>query len=417
MMADIQADFDLDYTLEGTLTAAPDYGMVLGCLVAIVAFRTCPARLVLQAVFGSIAVVCLVCAWHPTWTTLLMARAVGGLAWSQAATHFPVWIDRHGPSPHKTLWLACTNLSILAGVLAGYLAGGLIRATRANITWVELYAVEGILMATCAIWFHLAFDPELISMDMEHHNHNPHHDDNTSTRPNSSHSNGNGHNGHNGTQLLSSEELSIRQVVQALMGSPPFVFAVALSGCISGGIVFSLYFGTQVSEARGMSAMTTLSMVMLVFVTAPGPGILVGSWIVNSLGGYTDHVVTFGVALGSAVVVLLSALALDASWAIWGDTWQLPYVVAFWMYSFVGAMAAPPLNGVAVSAVPHASHVASALQFAMANAGKIIVPQMGGYLCSRMGLLPGFHVTVVASALLLVALAGAGTIHATKEHT
>jgi predicted MFS family arabinose efflux permease len=268
--------------------------------------------------------------------------------------------------------------------------------------------MEGILMATCGIIFHFAFDPDLINIE-----HTSHHDDHNSiTSPHS--------NGHHGTPLAlteSSEELPIGQVVKELMGSPPFVFAVALSGCINGGIVFALYFCTQVSEARGMNVSTTLSMVMLVFVTAPIPGILTGSWIVNSLGGYTDHVVTFGVALASSVVVLLSAMALHVSWILWADTWQLPYVLAFWMYSFVGAMAAPPLNGVAVSAVPRASHVASALQFAMANAGKIVVPQIGGYLCSSIGLIHGFHVTVVGNAVLLVILAGAGTIHATKKHS
>ena len=78
-------------------------------------------------------------------------------------------------------------------------------------------------------------------------------------------------------------------------------------------------------------------------------------------------------------------------------------------------MAGPPLNGVAVSAVPKASHVASAIQFAVANATKIVVPQIGGYVCELVGLVNGFHSTLVASAIVFVVLSGMGLIHAMRE--
>ena len=81
--------------------------------------------------------------------------------------------------------------------------------------------------------------------------------------------------------------------------------------------------------------------------------------------GCNDHIATFAVSLGSAMLVLVSASVLPLSWKIWKEDGQVPFVVAFCMFAFAGAMVGPPMNGVAVSAVPHASRVASALQFAM----------------------------------------------------
>jgi len=70
-----------------------------------------------------------------------------------------------------------------------------------------------------------------------------------------------------------------------------------------------------------------------------------------------------------------------------------------------------------VSAVPHASHVTSALQFAMANAAKIVVPQIGGFVCNRVGLIDGFHAALVVSFLPFVALSVVGLGHAKNQRS
>ena len=62
-----------------------------------------------------------------------------------------------------------------------------------------------------------------------------------------------------------------------------------------------------------------------------------------------------------------------------------------------------------------ASHVASAVQFALANAAKIVVPQIGGYVCSVIGLIDGFNATLVSTAALFVILSWAGLMHAIQE--
>ena len=90
------------------------------------------AALAVALVLFGIAAVAMLCAAVPTRATLIAARAVAGLFWANSATHFPVWIHRHGPD-HKTIWLALTNVSLLGGTLIGYAVGRFIsQALRVN---------------------------------------------------------------------------------------------------------------------------------------------------------------------------------------------------------------------------------------------------------------------------------------------
>lgn len=385
MMSDIQSDLSLDYKDEGTIAASPDYGITVGALLAILVYRyhSHQAQYVLSLVMIGTSLATWTCCLYPCMTTLVFARAFGGFLWSHAATHYPVWIDRRGHS--KTIWLACTNVSLLTGILGGYVVGGAVRtmATETSIVeinWITLYFIEGLLMAICGVVLVFGFDPELVSIQ-------------TGVNDNDS---------------------SLSQLILSLLHSASFILAVSITGCISSGVVFALYFITQVCEARGMTLSQAAMMVTAVFVTAPAPGMLLGSWCVSKMGGYTDHVVTFGLAFVSASVVLVSTFLFSLSWDLWGESSQLVFALACWFFFSVGAMPGPPLNGVAVSVLPQASHVASGLQFALANASKIVVPQIGGFICDRLGLIDGFNDTMIACAVVLVALSWTGLVCARR---
>jgi hypothetical protein len=418
-MADIAVDLHLDYTQEGTISASPDYGIAPGALLGgLLVFRTYPqyAHTILIIILWGCAFVAIVPLKLISFSesSLVVARALGGLLWAQAATHYPVWIDRKAPTSRKTLWLACTNICLLGGCIGGYMIGGACRTLTHSITWVELYYASGVGMALCAILAMCCFDHQLVNIH--------------TTDEETSNSNCNCNSNNNTMNSNSNSKTGLWYLLKDLFGSVPFVLAVAITGCISGGIVFALYFSAQVAEARGIDPSTTFILCMLVFVTAPAPGVWVGSTLVQRLGGYTDHVATFRVSLASAVAVLISACCLPLSWYIWGNlnaddndnaghAGTVAFVVAFWMFAFCGAMVGPPMNGIAVSAVPHASHAASALQFSMANAAKIVVPQLGGWICniSWVGLIDGFHCTLILTAILFVVISWLGLIHAQKQ--
>jgi len=296
--------------------------------------------------------------------------------------------------------------------LAGYVVGGAVRTASSifnnklpgyKITWVELYFLEGVLMLLCGIVMLTCFKPHVID-------HRSTEDDD----PNSWRS--------SNTNARS----SIWELLKRLLGSIPFLLAVLITAIMSSAVVFALYFITQVCHARGMSESDSVIAVTAIMVLAPGPGMVVGSWLVSRYshqtpshpaGGYTDHETTFQVAVVSAAAVIASALVFPISWRVWGSQWKLPFVIGCWGWFFFGGMTGPAMNGVAVSIVSEASHVASGLQFAMANTAKIFLPVIGGYVIDRIGLIAGFNATVVVCSLIFLVLAAIGFVWAGQNES
>lgn len=407
MMPDIRKALNIDYTQEGMLAASPDYGFVPGAALSIFVFQKFywDARQVVAAVTFGTSAACLYAALYPSLHSLAAARAVSGLLWAHAAVHYPVWINYRGPAHCRTIWLASTNVSLLAGILAGYVVGGVARTStvlyaRVTVTWVDLYLLEGLLMMACGIILLSCFGSEVVDHRRDHQD---------------------------GRQLmthLQDNGSNTCELLTLLLCSVPFVLAVLITAVMSSAVVFALYFITQVSAARGLGEQETVAAVTMIMILAPAPGMLTGSWAVSRYahqspshpaGGYTDHVATFQVALFSAVTVLLSALLFPLSWSIWGTEWKFPFVVACWGWFFFGGMTGPAMNGIAVSVVPRASHFASGLQFALANTAKIYLPIVGGYAIDQIGLVDGFNVTTVACTVVFLVLAVIGLLHAKQS--
>jgi len=313
-----------------------------------------------------------------------------------AATHFPVWINHRGPASARTIWLASTNVCLLAGILAGYVVGGAARTVDLGVTisWIDLYLFEGFLMLLCGAFLVVKMERSVVDIDEQHHCPETQRHSNTT---------------------------NMCELLQSLLGSVPFCLAVIITAVMSSAVVFALYFITQVCGARGLGEKESVVAITMIMVTAPAPGMLFGSYLVGQLGrqtsdhpagGYTDHVATFSVALFSAIAVFGSALLFPVSWRIWGDAWQLPFVVACWGFFFFGGMTGPAMNGIAVSVIPRASHFASGLQFALANTAKIVVPMIGGWAIDQIGLVDGFNITAVSCTALFILLSVAGLLSA-----
>ena len=440
MMPNISSSLGIDYTQQGSIAASPDYGIAPGALTSIFVYRWTnnPRRVLLLVMIGT-STTAIVCSVWPSYPMLVVARALGGFFWSMAAVHYPVWIDQHDsnqgtiPPSQRTLWLAIVNVSLLGGILTGYLVGGFFLVggfstslnTSTNdssyykVTWIDLYFVEGLFMLACALLLKTCFDDDLVQIGNSRR---------TTTNRNQRNFFQRNEEGEAEEEEL--EERSMKYIMLSLIKSVPFCLSVAITACISGGVVFALYFITQVCVARGLAQDATVIVVAVVFILAPGPGMLFGSWAVAKLGGYIDHKVTFGVALISSifvqvatVVFVISSMDDDNEDTLLWPSWinmnkynkDLLFMLACWIFFFAGGMSGPPLNGIAVSTVKEASHVASGLQFALANAAKILVPQLGGYICNQIGLIEGFNYTLILFCLIFICLAASGLIHSINQ--
>jgi len=97
----------------------------------------------------------------PTATSLIVARALGGLFWGFAAVHYPSWINKYG-GDNETLWLGWFNACLLVGILVGYGVGAVAYTTN-FITWRHLYGCEAGLMLVCGCGY-CFMHPQLIQV-------------------------------------------------------------------------------------------------------------------------------------------------------------------------------------------------------------------------------------------------------------
>eukprot|EP00521_Asterionellopsis_glacialis_P008431 CAMPEP_0195285972 /NCGR_PEP_ID=MMETSP0707-20130614/3606_1 /TAXON_ID=33640 /ORGANISM="Asterionellopsis glacialis, Strain CCMP134" /LENGTH=517 /DNA_ID=CAMNT_0040345549 /DNA_START=206 /DNA_END=1759 /DNA_ORIENTATION=- len=429
MIPEIKHDLQFDYVTQGQIAASPDYGIVPGGIMAIVVFQYWEAYPCLVVVMVGTSLATFACVLHPSRETLIMARAVGGFFWAHAATLYPVWIDQHGGSV-RTMWLAGMNVSLLVGILTGYVVGGVSQAYSWSTTWVELYFVEGCLMLACGILLVTCCDKKRLQINSSSHNKMVHDAPAQHHLPQflsvvqgDENEDGEGKQQPNiratSEEIIVAEKPSVWELLSMLPQSIPFIFAVCILATTAGCTCFALYFVTQVCRARGFDEQEAIVTVASVFTTAPILGMVSGSWITAKLGGYHHHASTFGVALVAALGTLMSSVAFvgSRSYEDASSSNHIPFIVAAWLFFFCGAVPASTLNGVVVSAVPHgAAHVASGIQFAFINSAKILIPPMGGRIVDDMGLIVGFDMTTIVCSIVFVILSVVGVVHARSSH-
>ena len=275
------------------------------------------------------------------------------------------------------------NASVLIGVLFGFAMGGVARSNGDKVTWIHMYWIEGGMMATCATILLFGFDRNVMRSDGPYRPAELTHMDSLHVVDASRHSSSclssrNGGDDEDDEAPPPGSQISVWELLKSLVHHPSYVLSVLIVGCVAGGVTFALFFVSQVLEEKGMDDMQGTIYVLSVFITAPVPGMLLGSYIVGHLGGYTNHMASFGLAFVTASFVLIAAFLMPISEYLVRADGGTSYLFLFanWLWFFAGSMPGTPLYGVAVSVLPRASFVASALQFAIANLAKVVVPQV-----------------------------------------
>lgn len=415
MMNSIQQELTLSYTMEGVLAAAPDIGIVPAGLIAIWVFRHVSAYATCALSCLIIGCTALLAVFVPCSPTLILARAVGGLCFGLVAVHFPSWINRHGQEGRETMWLGIYNAAVLIGILLGYVVGGAAEST-AFATWKDLYFVEACLMLVCGL-LSLLFHPDLVQVGVM-----------VSARKGQGTAAMTSDKRAEKEQLLSVEsgpvpsggtgdspkvpttagaggecerqveggaaDLTIFDAMKIAVQSKLYLWVVASGSVTAGTIGFILYFVTQELDDLALTGHSHL-VVAIIFVTSPIPGNLCGSWWLSKEGGYRN--------LPAAGKLLLAAIGcsgvfcLTLGMSAWLRIAPL-YVASFYFYLFFGSAPAAAINGIAVSVLPGATIAGSGLQFSIQNAGKLIIPSVGGYLIDIIGgrVVLGFHVVLIA---------------------
>lgn len=384
MMPSIKESLRLSYAEQGNVAGSPDYGIVPSGVIAMAIFSRVRAHTLLTAGYFIIGAVCLVGALFPSQPTLICARAIGGLFWGFAAVHYPAWVNAYGPADRKTIWMAMINAMLLAGIVSGYVIGGAARATG-TATWEVLYMLEGLLMIGCGICGGL-FAPELVEVKKKVV-------DNTSSEDTGPAPAAEPRKSASWTSVVPKEFV-------ALCRSRLFVFTVTAGSFQSGVVGFMLYFITQAIAANfGWGPSKIYAIVSAMIAVGPISGILIGAKYLNSVGGYGNYARAHQLTAGCALLALLCSLCLPVARS---SAWL--YGAASLGLLLLGAAPTAAINGIAVSAVPNASHFASGAQFAAQNLAKLIVPAFGGAVIDCVGLIRGYNLVTIG-VIALYALA------------
>jgi len=348
MMPAIKESLHLSYAAQGNLAGSPDYGIVPSGLIAMAIFQRVKAHSLLTAGNFVIGTVCVFGALFPSEPSLLAARAIGGLFWGFAAVHYPAWVNAKGPPKKRTLWMALINTTLLAGIVTGYFVGGSARATG-FASWQTLLMLEGLLMLGNGVGSAL-FPQDLVQVD-------------TTRAP-----------------------AAVRDL-RALLRSRLFLSTVAAGSFQSGAIGFMLYFCTQsLSALFGWSPKFIAAAVGSMIALGPILGILGGARYLAHIGGYINYAGAHQLTAACALGCLFCSLACLA-----GQSSAVSYGAASFGLLLFGAAPTAAINGIAVSAVPNASHCSSGAQFASQNLAKLLVPAFGGIVMDRVGLVQGYH--------------------------
>ena len=425
LMSNIQDDLGIDYTKQGSIAASPDYGLCPGAILAIWTYRHIRAKIVLSTALIGIGLSSIVVSIVPEYATLVSVRTINGVLYAHAAVFFPIWIDRHGPTQKsRTVWMSWMNSSLLLGLLFGYFIGGLVRnkGDDARVTWVELYFVNGCIMGFVGLLIIFGFDQTVVRNDGPYRPSSLKHAD--SQQVDYGDYNRNDENDDSSTNR--EKQTSVWELLCSLLHSFPYVMSVLIVGCLVGGVTFAFYFVGQFLEEKGYDSSTITTFALVIFIAAPVPGTLMGSYVLGHWGGgYMNHLASFGMALISAVFILAASIIMpftdevNSDGSIDNSTIGNTSLLLFsnWLWFFAGSMPATPLYGVGVSVLPRASLVASALQFAIVNLAKVFVPQLGGIVCDRVGLLQGYYSTLMTTSLTLLVLAWISVLYIVQRDT
>jgi len=371
MMPSIKEGLRLSYAEQGNVAGSPDYGIVPSGLIAMAIFKQVRAHTLLTAGYFIIGFVCILGAWVPSQPTLIGARAIGGLFWGFAAVHYPAWVNAYGPTDRKTIWMALINAMLLAGIVSGYVVGGVARATGAA-SWEALYMLEGLLMIGCGVCGWL-FAPDLVQVATE-----------GSSKPS----------GRGGSWVP--RELS------DLCRSRLFMLTVAAGSFQSGAVGFMLYFITQAIAANfAWGPQKIYAIVSAMIAVGPISGIIGGAKYLNRVGGYSNYGQAHRLTAMCAVLALVCGACLPLARS---SPWL--YGTASLFLLVLGAAPTAAINGIAVSAVPNASHIASGAQFAAQNLAKLVVPAFGGAVIDHVGLVRGYNFVIIG-VIALYALSAA----------
>lgn len=429
----VQTQFRLSYTELGVLGSLVYVGTMVSCPLAGHLLNHVKQRRVLLASVTGNAIGCFWMSFAGPeggsplgkWN-LFLSRAMVGLTQSAMMIYGPVWVDEFAPEESATTWMSLLQVSVVGGIVAGYVMGGIFTEQIGPTYWRLCIQLQACLLTCYIPIFALTSGRHVnavggraarIRLWAKTHRARLLAESLAELTPASRARIGDNLHDGDPPSGMSTPDSTLqdepepepelpRATIHDLLRSPLYL-TLTLSMC---GLYFEVtgiqfwstdYFLKELHEPKS----SVLTWFAITSVTAPTSGVVFGGWLVDRLGGYRDESggaarhtlkICCGFGCGAVAFSIPAAIIMDFAWVM-GMLWG----VLFW-----GGCLLPAATGVCINAVaPNARSLSSSYAFLAYNLlGYASAPLVCGWTADGWGLIWGWRIVVLMSVVTLLLL-------------
>lgn len=306
--------------------------------------------------------------------------------------YFPVWVDQFGIFDNRTIWLSFLQLGSPVGTMLGYVLEAF--CLRIFEDWKIAFYIQIFLLLVAMIILILTpdkfFSKNYKRTDLTRNLKNDFHDNvkNTSFYNKNFVINGPKYNRLSDFSIYSLKdedqnlkETNIIEIVSLLMSNKIYTF-VMLSICCLLFVVTGIQFWITdymriILQIEERTVYITFS---IVCISAPTMGVILGGYLIENLGGYTDKR-----ALDSCFKISIMAAVCGVPLPLVNN---FPiFIILIWLLLFFGGSIVPGLTGIMLSSIPpNYKEVANShTHFCYNLIGYLPAPFLYGFICRYTG--------------------------------
>jgi len=354
---EIKSDYAIDDVKFGALGSIVYVGLILGSFVAGFSYQKFNTKymtmLMLMLMMLSLSIFLLT----DILPLLLLSRVIYGFAQVFCCVYFPVWVDSYGQNM-KTIWLSLLQLGVPCGVFLGYSVTYLLKSYK---IWLWTFYSNIILLGVCLLGFLLFQGKNLSIKDAikNRNNSGSFISERSSMVPPLEHG-----------KLDISDELEPINIAPVdditceedianqngyfhqlgkLLTNPIYMATIiAISGLYFVVTGIQYWISDYLRNVLHAPASSIFVVYLIVSLTAPTIGVIVGGAIVHNCGGYSGD-------KAMPICILFSLFAISVGIPVPFVNEFYPFAILVWLLLFFGGAMMPGLMGIMISSV-HTRH-------------------------------------------------------------
>jgi MFS family permease len=313
------------------------------------------------------------------------------------------FIDVFAPKSVATVWMSLLQGSVAAGIVLGYLLGGMLTNYGGDAFWRMAYCIQSIIIFLILLFFVFCKDKYLNTDAEENTDAATVIESGTSESTSESNKKGTSNPSSGSSSPRRRNKLSFSEQIKILSRCRVWMcVTVALAALFF--VVTGIQYWITDYMVKVLNCDPHFVIIGFAITSLTGPvlGVFFGGWVIDKTGGYKD---SSGKSIVNALKIcsIFGGLALVFSFpaAFATDGWTV--FITGWFVLFWGGCIVPPAMGITVSTVPPEMRpTAGAMSFFFYNVfGYAAAPYICGYIAHLASLTWGYRSVFAVSTVSL----------------